>query len=170
MEPMMPITIQKITPDDWRVWKAIRLESLKLHPKSFGSTLEIETAWTEKKFRDTIESNTIFGAYLNNDNSLIGTVGFFTTDNPKMSHKSRMGGMYVSPESRGSGASHGLIEAVIEQARQCSLQLHCSVVIDNIPALKLYKRHGFIIYGTEPRAIKIDDRYYDEYHMLLDLS
>jgi len=31
---------------------------------------------------------------------------------------------------------------------------------------RLYERHGFKICGIEPRALKVGDRFYDEYLMV----
>ncbi len=40
----------------------------------------------------------------------------------------------------------------------------------NAPAQCLYKRMGFQVYGTERRALKVGDRFYDEELMALDLD
>ena len=48
-------------------------------------------------------------------------------------------------------------------------QINLCVVSDNIKAKKLYKSFGFLTYGTEQKAMKIDNRYLDEYLMVLYL-
>jgi hypothetical protein len=36
-------------------------------------------------------------------------------------------------------------------------------------ARQLYETVGFVVYGREPRALKVGDQYYDEDFMVLDL-
>jgi len=63
-----------------------------------------------------------------------------------------------------------MLEAVILYAQSRVLQLHLTVVTTNLGAIKLYQKHGFKIYGTEPRALKIGDVFFDEHLMVLDLT
>ncbi|MBP6951184.1 MAG: GNAT family N-acetyltransferase [Alphaproteobacteria bacterium] len=63
-----------------------------------------------------------------------------------------------------------LVKAVIKHACQSVLQLHCTVITHNISALKLYQRHGFQVYGTEPRSLKVDEKFYDEHLMVLQFE
>ncbi len=50
------------------------------------------------------------------------------------------------------------------------LQIHLAVTSHNIAARKLYERHGFVRYGTEPRALLVNGQPYDEDHMVLILD
>jgi hypothetical protein len=34
-------------------------------------------------------------------------------------------------------------------------------------AMRMYRKAGFEVYGTEPRALKVGSRYVDEHHMIL---
>jgi tRNA G18 (ribose-2'-O)-methylase SpoU len=43
-------------------------------------------------------------------------------------------------------------KAVLNVAKGKALQVHCNVVTSNDRARRLYERHGFSVYGTEPRA------------------
>lgn len=164
----MDITTRRLLPADWKQWKQIRLESLRLHPESFGSSIEEEESLSAQDFQKRIENNAIFGAY--DGDNLIGTVGFFALKNMKSRHRGTMFGMYIRKEWRKNGAGDKLVETVINHARSLVLQIHCTVITENIAATKLYERHGFKIYGTEPRALKVDDAYHDEYCMALFLA
>lgn len=58
------------------------------------------------------------------------------------------------------------MEAVLEAAHGAVEQLTLAVVSGNAGAVALYRRLGFEIYGTEPRALKSDDGYADEILMV----
>ena len=47
--------------------------------------------------------------------------------------------------------------------------LTLTVTAGNASAVQLYERHGFVAYGTLPRAIKVGDEYHDKLHMALVL-
>ena len=44
-------------------------------------------------------------------------------------------------------------------------RLELTVVAENIPAINLYLKSGFIIEGTARHAFRLDGRFIDEYHM-----
>ena len=78
--------------------------------------------------------------------------------------------MYVRKEIRGHGVADQLVKAIIDHARQQVIQLHCSANAENEGALRLYQRHGFQIFGTEPRSLKVDENFYDEHLMVLNFD
>ena len=45
-------------------------------------------------------------------------------------------------------------------------QVHLDVLLTATDAIKTYKRNGFEIYGTDPRAVRIGDSTYDKYLMM----
>jgi len=73
--------------------------------------------------------------------------------------------MYVRAAADGSGLASALVEAVVERARGRVVLVELSVVTANERARRLYERHGFEIYGIDPCALKIGDRYLDEYRL-----
>jgi ribosomal protein S18 acetylase RimI-like enzyme len=79
-------------------------------------------------------------------------------------------GMYIKPEYRGKNVADNLLKFVILFAKTKVMQLHLTCVASNDRAVKFYQRNGFEIYGTEPRALKIDKQYYDELLMILMFS
>ncbi|WP_434440571.1 hypothetical protein [Lentzea sp. E54] len=44
--------IHRVTPDEWRVWRDIRLEALASDPSEFGSTLAREQAYGDDEWRE----------------------------------------------------------------------------------------------------------------------
>ena len=164
-ELMMSCHIKHLQKNDWVLWKEIRLEALKRHPEAFGGTYEEECLWSDEDFKLGLVKSDIFGAFI--DNRLVGVAGIFVIQSKKLKHKGTLFSLYVKNEKRGQGIADQLVKAVINHVRQRVLQLHCTVVTNNNSALKLYQRHGFQIYGTEPRSLKVNEKFYDEHLMVL---
>jgi ribosomal protein S18 acetylase RimI-like enzyme len=160
--------IRILQESDYQIWKAIRLEAVKAHPEAFGSSYEEESLYSDEDFKQDLTKSNIFGAF--SKNGLIGIVGFFKLKPLKMQHRGTMFSMYIKLEYRGQGAAAQLIQAVINHARQNVLQLHCTVVSENKLATKFYQKYGFQIYGTEPQALKVDEKFYDEHLMILKFN
>lgn len=168
----MSFEIRKVESTEWIVWKSIRLEALANHPEAFSASKEAEAAAAaaapEADFVQRLENNTVLGAW--HESQLVGTVGFSAMKNPKMQHRGNMWGMYLQKEHRAKGISGALVKAVIEHARRHVLQVHCTVITSNLPAIKLYEKNGFRIYGTEPRSLQVAGVFHDEHYMVLSLD
>jgi len=160
--------IHLLEKEDWKQFKTIRLEALLAHPEAFGSSFDEESHLSDEEFEQNFKKSTIFGAVQNNQ--LIGCAGFFICSLAKMSHRGVVFSMYIKNGYRGQGIGDALLKAIIAHAKNRVIQLHLTVVTTNQMALKLYQKNGFIIYGTEPRALKIGDQFYDEHMMILELS
>ena len=160
--------IRLLTLEDWQIWRALRLEALQNSPETLASSKKEEIGYSQKEWEDKLTKSDIFGAFI--DNKLISAVGFHRLNRLKTMHRGDLFAMYVTPEFRGQGIASQLIETVINYAKSRVIQLHLSCVTNNESAVKLYQKHGFKIYGTEPRSLKIDDNFFDEYLMLLELD
>jgi len=88
-------------------------------------------------------------------------------DREKMRHRGDIWGVYVAPDARGTGVGRRVMEHILEHARTRVLQVHLAVTATNAAAVALYDRLGFVRYGTEPRALKVNGRYLDEHLMVL---
>ncbi|HEU0001966.1 MAG TPA: GNAT family N-acetyltransferase [Ktedonobacteraceae bacterium] len=164
--------VRKLTENDLEAAWAVRLRALKDNPEAFGSTYE-ETlargeAWMLQRLRGKEDETFYLGAF---EENLIGLVAFFREEGTKSSHKGYVISMYVLPESRGLGAGKALMQELIARAKRLEglEQLQLAVVTTNQVAFKLYRSLGFEVYGTEPRALKLGEQYWDEYLMVLDL-
>jgi ribosomal protein S18 acetylase RimI-like enzyme len=156
--------IRQLSENDASEWKSIRLEAVKLHPEAFCASFEEEYSRTESEFARGLKRNTIFASY--DGRKITGCVGFLVLSQAKMQHRGTLFSMYVRREFRRSGLSGKLVSAVLDHARSRVLQVHCTVVTTNVPALRLYERNGFVIYGTEPRSLKVKETFYDEHLMI----
>ena len=161
------MNIKRLTQADWKIWKELRLEALKSSPESFGSSYEEESNWSDSEFQNTLEKSHIFGAW--QDNRLVSCAAFYSLNLNKTKHRGVLWGMYTKAEYRKQGLADALMKVIINHAKSKVIQLHLSCVTSNTTAVSFYQKHGFEIYGTEPRALKIGEAYFDEHLMVLDL-
>ena len=159
------LTIKILEDKDWCIFRTLRLEALLDHPEAFGSSYDEEAKFSMEAFKDNYKKCDIFGAFLNEQ--LVGCAGFFVHSFTKMGHRGFLFAMYIRPDHRGFGIADTLVKAIIKHARKKVIQIHLGVVTTNKIAVRLYEENGFRIYGTEPRAIKVKDAYYDEHWMVL---
>jgi ribosomal protein S18 acetylase RimI-like enzyme len=142
----------------------MRLEMLQVNPEAFGSTYEAESGRTTEQFAEMLARSFVAGGFV--DGQLAGVAGFYVLDGPKVRHRGNIWGVYVRGAFRGRGVGHAVISEILRHAHTLVQQVHLSVVTENGSAKALYERLGFVVYGTEPRALKVGDRYYDEHLMV----
>lgn len=164
--------IRRLGAQDARNYLTIRLKALKNNPEAFGSSYEEEKARPVEMYANRLssEESITYGAFLHNQ--LVGTVTLVREKYVKFRHRANIVGMYVDPENRGSGIGRLLLIEAIKQAQAIEEieQLNLSVVTTNEPAKNLYTSLGFKVFGTEKRALKLDElTYLDEHHMVLFL-
>jgi RimJ/RimL family protein N-acetyltransferase len=164
------IAIRILTPSDADAYRAFRLRGLREHPEAFRSSFEEESTKDIEETRQRLTSVNLFGAFDAN-NRLVGAVGLRPQTGIKTRHIADVIGMYVVPESAGKRVGKALLQALIEHARSLPgvLQLMLTVTDGNERAQHLYEEAGFRVFGTEPRAIRVDERYFDKAHMVLFL-
>lgn len=161
--------IRMLNKQDAEAYQTIRLEALRVNPEAFGSTYEREAAFTVEEIGRRIAPEAgkfTLGAF--EEDRLIGIVTFVRDNGPKTKHKANLYGMYVSAECRGKGIGGKLLDTLIKEARQLDgvEQITLTVVQDNERAKALYVNSGFVVFGIEKNALKVEEIYYDEAWMV----
>ncbi len=159
------MNIRLLREEDWRIWKAFRRETLLHFPLSFSSSMQEEEKLNDEQFKNWITRHTIYGAF--REEELIGSVGFFKLDCSKERHRGVLFGMNVLLPYQRRGLGGELMKTILQHAREHVLQLHLTVISTNKTAVRLYERHGFKIYGTEPRSLQFEGHFYDHHLMAL---
>jgi GNAT superfamily N-acetyltransferase len=161
--------IRRLTTTDAEGFRGLRLEMLERHPHSFGMSFEEEAGWPLARFEAAIAESAVFGGFV--DDLLAGIASLRGYGMRKFAHKGTLWGMYVREAARGHGLGAALVEAVLAEARRQGLeQVLLTVSKGNQTAERLYARHGFQVFGTEPRALKHQGRYSDEVQMICYLD
>lgn len=169
LSPTSAVTIRRLGPDDASAFRTLRLDGLARHPEAFGASWEAASGQPPAWFAATLESQAVFGAWWG-EGELVGIVGLHVPEAPKLRHKGVLWGMFVRPDARGAGLGSALIAAVLVHAAGCVEDVGLSVGAANHGAIRRYAAAGFVPYGLEPRALKIDDVFYDEVLMSLRLD
>jgi ribosomal protein S18 acetylase RimI-like enzyme len=169
------VEIRELSEADAASYWPLRLRALREEPESFGSSYEeakdrpLEHAAARLREMAT-QDDFILGAFA--DDQLVGIVAFSRESGRKNRHIGGVYQMYVAQEARGAGVGRALMRELLAQARAIEALelLTLAVVTSNTAARALYASLGFATYGTQPRALKLDDgRYLDEDLMLLSL-
>jgi len=164
-------TVRRMIAVDAAALRGLRLEALKAAPEAFLSSYEEEAARPLDWFTNVatgIGRNAMFGAF--QDRALVGMAGFVAAERVKERHKGTLVGVYVQPPFRRLGLARRLVEAVIAHARERVEVLQATVGAGNTAARAVYRELGFVTYGTERRALRVDGRVIDNELIALDLA
>lgn len=170
--------IRKLNPTDWAAYRTIRLEALQLAPEAFGSDYTEASGRTPEDWAAglSLPDTIVLGAFTEAgapaaEGQIVGMAGITRERRAKTRHKATVYGVYVSPAARGAGCAKALVTELIGLARAMGgvEQLMLCVVAENAAAKAVYTSLGFWVYGREPRALKLGERYLDEELMVLEL-
>lgn len=160
----MSFAIRRLTGSDVADYRAIRLEALTNHPEAFASTPEQFVQRSPAELEALLEAMVFLGA-MRPDGSLAGIMALeFGTG--REAHRAWLYQVYVRPDMRGTGCAQALLDAALEHARGKARQLHLGVAAHNEPAVRLYQKAGFVLYGTDPRSQYVNGRFVDEHLMV----
>lgn len=139
------IDVRVLGPDDWRLWRGLRLEALAESAAAFSSTLAQWTGAgdTEQRWRARLRDVPL-NVVLWLDGVPAGMVGAYLRADTGVELVS----MWVAPFARGCGVGDAAVRAVTDWANEREVVL--SVKADNTSALTLYRRHKFVDAGISP--------------------
>lgn len=165
----MGLVVRTLLPAEAEAYVALRREMLVDAPFAFLASPGDDFASDPNAVREALRAAPTFGAF---DPALVGTVGLIRERHAKSAHKANVWGMYVTPRARRRGVGRLLMEAAVAHARSMAgvTQVTLSVSDATPGARALYESLGFRVWGTEPRAMRVDGRAADEHHMVLMLD
>lgn len=166
------IEVRPLTAQDVEAYRVVRLAVLRSDPPAFVTTAAEfaarDLAGIAAQISPT-ENAVTFGAFLTGE--LVGILTLARETRPSIRHRAGIYGVGVLGEARGQGAGEALMQAAIQHAQQWNglTSLHLAVVETQHTARKLYERHGFKVWGTQPDAVRHGGRKYAEHWLIREL-
>jgi len=135
------IELKSVGPDEWKLWRELRLAALAEAPYAFGSQLVDWADAPEERWRERLSVPTAYQVIASLDGTPVGMAGGFRADEPGVAE---LVSMWIAPAGRGQGVGDALMSAIEDWARRTGARvLRLSVVDGNDPAHNLYLRSGF---------------------------
>lgn len=141
------IELKVVVPDDWRVWRQLRLQALAEAPYAFGSKL---ADWQgegdrEERWRDRLRWKGSHNVIALLDGDPAGMASGIPAEDLDVELIS----MWVTPRGRGLRVADALVGEVERWANGCgAARLVLAVVESNQRARSFYRRLGFVDAGT----------------------
>ncbi|MEF2279962.1 GNAT family N-acetyltransferase [Deinococcus sp. YIM 134068] len=167
-----PPTVRVLTAEDAPAYREARLLALQSDPQAFITTAEEFAARTLEDVAARLSptpTSCTFGAFLNGE--LVGLLTVARETRPALAHRANIYGVSVRVEARGQGCGDTLLQAGLAQARMWPgvTSIHLAVTETQTAARRLYERHGFRVWGTQPDAVRVGERVLTEHWLWLGL-
>ncbi|AIE86357.1 GNAT family N-acetyltransferase [Fimbriimonas ginsengisoli] len=141
------IVVRKLRPQEWKVYKALRMESLSTDPQAFGAllstTLERPDEYWAARLQDSLADSGHSLLFAMKEERPVGMVGCFPDEEPRTAY---VISMYVTPSERGRGVSRLLMTSLLEELSENFDTAILDVNVLQTPAVSLYRSLGFQVY------------------------
>jgi GNAT superfamily N-acetyltransferase len=158
------VHVVRLSPQDWRIFKEIRLEALRREPAAFSSTYAETRARPDESWRQWLENPLciVLGALAGE--RPIGIVGAYLGSEDGDASVAVVFGMYVNREYRRQGVGRlllaSLIDLLLEIPDIATIRLWVTEEQDS--ARILYESVGFQVVSRESKNLQGDGRLRDE--------
>lgn len=139
-------------------------EFMSRYPEEITVSVEAQSRFLQMIENDA--DNFMLAAYL--DGRMVGNAGVTRVrDNLKYRHRANFG-ISLQEEVCGLGLGTVMMQEILAIVGQTALeQLELTVFADNVRAIRLYEKVGFVKTGVMPRAYRLKDgSYHDEVQMV----
>ena len=129
------------------------------------------TVGEEEKFiQDCRKSENSIFIVAEKSGEIIGSLICVGSERIRIKHNTVLG-MSVMEKYRNQGIGSQLLEYVITWAKKTKIvkRIELHVFKTNVRAIHLYRKYGFKIEGEKQNALKVNDKYINEYIMALSI-
>jgi RimJ/RimL family protein N-acetyltransferase len=165
------VTIRALDPDDWRIYRDVRLRALDTEPSVFSSNHEKESAYPESEWRAHLDGagKRVFALF--DGDKPVGLTGIFTARTDETGRSAVLAMSYIEPAYRGRGYSRLLYQARIDWAR-AQPQFERIIVSHrggNEASRRANQAFGFMLTGKGSKVWP-DGQEAEEWHYVLALK
>ena len=136
------VEIMELSPDDWAVFRDVRLRALAEAPEAFGSRLADWADAPEERWRARLEAVELNLVARRGAQHVGMASGSLDGDAVELTS------MWVDPAVRGQGVAGALCAAVVNWAHDAGRATYLLVRSDNARAIAAYERAGFVDLGV----------------------
>lgn len=142
-------------------------ENITFGPGEFGLSVEEERAFLQQNAQQP--TNLYLIAEI--DGEIVGTLTFSTGKRPRVRHVGEFGTTVLRKYWNCGIGSH-MLAYLITWAKQTGIvrKINLRVRIDNLPAIHLYEKYGFVQEGRLSREFYLHDQFVDVYMMGLQID
>jgi RimJ/RimL family protein N-acetyltransferase len=168
------LAVRELQVSDLDAYKALRDHALAHHEEAFNSDAPTEARRGAQSYASRLGGGNTSGGFTLGafrGDRLVGAVTLERDPRIKVRHIGHVVGTMVHADEIGRGAGRALMDTLIARAAADAelQQLTLTVTAGNAAAERLYARVGFVVFGTQPRAIRVGERFLDKQHMVLNL-
>lgn len=164
----MDVTIRKVRKDDLASFNAA-LNEICAERRFLGSVRGFPLD-VHRGFLENILQKDLPQVVAVDGSEVVGWCDILPGFEEGFTHVGRLG-MGVRSPYRGLGVGERLIHECLTLARRHGIEkVELEVFSDNVPAIELYRKRGFVEEGRKIRARKLDDTYQDVVLMGLPLA
>jgi RimJ/RimL family protein N-acetyltransferase len=142
-------------------------ENIIISPGEFEMSVEEERTFLQQ----TAETPTSLFVVAEIAGEIAGTLTFSTIKRPRLRHSGEFG-MSVFRQYWNLGIGSSMLTYLIDWARQTNTirKINLHVRVDNLPAIHLYKKYGFVQEGRLTRGFYLHGQFVDLYMMGLQID
>jgi GNAT superfamily N-acetyltransferase len=136
---MSGVRTREVSPEEWQLWRDMRLRSLREVPDAFVSTHDHEVLFDEETWRSRLDGTSGPAVVAHVDEQPVG-MGAGRIHRPG---RLEVVAMWTDPDWRGHGVGPKVLDHVVGWARDRGLQPDLRVADDNLSARRVYEQYGF---------------------------
>lgn len=156
-------SIRRLVQSDAFVHRALRIEAIVTTPYTFAEEIAQAIARTAADHAQALSpaaETSTFGAF---DGDVLVGMAALTPKRPPFDHIAKLSSVFVKESHRGRGTADRLIATVEQAAAERGVaRITLAVAVQNEAARRFYDRIGYVPYGIEPCAMRLEGKFVDE--------
>ncbi len=159
MEESENIKIIKLEPKDWQIYKAIRLEALRMEPYAFNSKYQDVLTKPDSFWIDELSDESKIYLFATVSDEVVGTMNVSFNEN-NIKYEAVIHGAYVNISHRRKGIGKQLLTSLLEEVKKRGDVTTAKLWVkgSQIKARKFYEYMGFSVVDKDDKNTLIMEK------------